>query len=102
MTTDSLAGKYLRVRGEEESFSRRLRRFRKYLRVRGEELLCGGHAGSVQEIPPRARRRVRQLVGSAEEPGNTSACAEKRAGQHIEGRVNRKYLRVRGEEPWSL
>ena len=70
----------------------------KYLRVRGEESLPVANLRGNGEIPPRARRRGRP---SREEPcrvGNTSACAEKRAGQSRPKPNPWKYLRVRGEE----
>ena len=73
----------------------------KYLRVRGEERFVVVCAVKLQEIPPRARRRVRYAgaVGCSE--GNTSACAEKRLGTCRRCLRRRKYLRVRGEEPLS-
>ena len=70
----------------------------KYLRVRGEEWYWEHMPGGEPEIPPRARRRGIRHGARLFNPGNTSACAEKRsagAGSQLPGR---KYLRVRGEE----
>ncbi|VFB06055.1 Uncharacterised protein [Corynebacterium striatum] len=71
---------------------------RKYLRVRGEEPTFWMVVFRMQEIPPRARRRVNNHIIGVSEQGNTSACAEK--SSYAFGMKNsiRKYLRVRGEE----
>ena len=53
------------------------RRRGKYLRVRGEEHARAMVAAALQEIPPRARRRVGVLAVTEVIGGNTSACAEK-------------------------
>ncbi|WP_210386818.1 hypothetical protein, partial [Corynebacterium sp. HMSC077D03] len=54
----------------------------KYLRVRGEEGSCEKRNPEIEEIPPRARRRVSYTDAALRTLGNTSACAEKSsAGQ---------------------
>ena len=50
------------------------------------------------EIPPRARRRVVLLGLYSCGVGNTSACAEKSFTLALALALERKYLRVRGEE----
>ena len=72
---------------------------RKYLRVRGEEASVNRRSAAVVEIPPRARRRGTHPITSADLRGNTSACAEKSGSHSSSPSSQRKYLRVRGEEP---
>ena len=76
--------------------------FRKYLRVRGEEQTHPEVFSASKEIPPRARRRDLHVIGVVLGEGNTSACAEKRDGEIRFFEAQRKYLRVRGEEPTYL
>ena len=71
---------------------------RKYLRVRGEESPFAAVMAMVEEIPPRARRRVEFHGDAGCHHGNTSACAEKSCYIPVHGGVDVKYLRVRGEE----
>ena len=74
----------------------------KYLRVRGEEGLVAPETRRAKEIPPRARRRVLGDVAPCFNPGNTSACAEKRSLDGLGLVEHGKYLRVRGEEKSRL
>ena len=53
------------------------------------------------EIPPRARRRGGRSTPASSGSGNTSACAEKSDSRPYHDRLDRKYLRVRGEEPMA-
>ena len=63
----------------EKRYCSKLDAFRpwKYLRVRGEEGVIEEDAQILQEIPPRARRRVLKRQVPIVSLGNTSACAEK-------------------------
>ena len=70
----------------------------KYLRVRGEELSWTGRRSRFLEIPPRARRRGIPNWVNIPTIGNTSACAEKRMLSSLLTIRIWKYLRVRGEE----
>ena len=70
----------------------------KYLRVRGEEETEPHGLEPNTEIPPRARRRAIRTLTQIGNTGNTSACAEKRVRRPPPCQQRRKYLRVRGEE----
>ena len=47
-----------------------------YLRVRGEYGPFDPEPGIFMELPPRARRILREIAGGEEAVGTTSACAE--------------------------
>ena len=70
----------------------------KYLRVCGEESWRKYPSSPCTEIPPHVRRRVFRQPKVSGEPGNTSACAEKRLFFLKELVFLWKYLRVCGEE----
>ena len=70
---------------------------RNYLRVRGEYNAVRVVAMTRAELPPRARRILReywQIVGLS---GTTSACAENTRSPSPPAPPTRNYLRVRGE-----
>ena len=70
-----------------------------YLRVRGEYQLIVRYMMLPMELPPRARRILRNgLLGPAPS-GTTSACAENTVVDHRPRRPRGNYLRVRGEYP---
>ena len=75
----SLAGNYLRVRGEYNRFKILLR--------------------SLKELPPRARRIPPSLQQTDRTFGTTSACAENTRATRTPISTRRNYLRVRGEYP---
>ena len=70
---------------------------RNYLRVRGEYIEQPQPPHSGPELPPRARRILFGPSDTAVFIGTTSACAENTVEMSYCGRVNRNYLRVRGE-----
>ena len=70
----------------------------KYLRMRGEESKAVTFSTAKPEIPPHARRRESRSGCLPFIHGNTSACAEKSVQYPYSVSVNRKYLRMRGEE----
>ena len=70
----------------------------KYLRVCGEESRSPPRSMPSTEIPPRVRRRAAIETPYRASLGNTSACAEKRAGRGCRSIRLGKYLRVCGEE----
>ena len=68
-----------------------------YLRVRGEYSTNSCCLSSARELPPRARRI---LVIKSRKPGGlgtTSACAENTWREERRRKIDRNYLRVRGE-----
>ena len=70
---------------------------RNYLRVRGEYSSNSRAIFKSRELPPRARRILReywQIVGLS---GTTSACAENTRSPSPPAPPTRNYLRVRGE-----
>ena len=72
-----------------------------YLRVRGEYLSSDRQGKPLVELPPRARRiRLRSLTGQCCD-GTTSACAENTPKDSNRKKVDRNYLRVRGEYHFS-
>ena len=70
---------------------------RNYLRVRGEYQSSGHAAGTMGELPPRARRIHAGHLWSCFWPGTTSACAENTLICFDGHEAERNYLRVRGE-----
>ena len=68
-----------------------------YLRVRGEYCRQGVLRATQPELPPRARRILRQRQLFERERGTTSACAENTRGRVASGGASGNYLRVRGE-----
>ena len=70
---------------------------RNYLRVRGEYLVDALVALSPMELPPRARRILKDKLFAWNEFGTTSACAENTKGRGRRILQCRNYLRVRGE-----
>ena len=69
--------------------------------MRGEEAGLSEISSHTTEIPPRARRRAQAERNRKGASGNTSACAEKRPPPPPAHLPARKYLRVRGEEPYA-
>ena len=68
-----------------------------YLRVRGEYDSMDAAKGSIQELPPRARRIPITKSRTPAIPGTTSACAENTFLFLSDHLLHRNYLRVRGE-----
>ncbi len=66
--------------------------------MRGEESKAVTFSTAKPEIPPHARRRESRSGCLPFIHGNTSACAEKSVQYPYSVSVNRKYLRMRGEE----
>ena len=74
---------------------------RNYLRVRGEYMRFLSHRGGLWELPPRARRILREWRVSQPPMGTTSACAENTASSGKSPLRMWNYLRVRGEYGWE-
>ena len=74
-------------------------RDRNYLRVRGEYSMPPLARASIAELPPRARRILRQWVTPPSFGGTTSACAENTPERRKPFLPAGNYLRVRGEYP---
>ena len=72
-------------------------RSRNYLRVRGEYLIDGRIWVTLSELPPRARRILRNLYLPINDDGTTSACAENTVIPVVNDFIIGNYLRVRGE-----
>ena len=70
---------------------------RNYLRVRGEYIASATSASAAAELPPRARRILRNLHLPINDDGTTSACAENTSSNHPGCHRKQNYLRVRGE-----
>ena len=70
---------------------------RNYLRVRGEYQSSGHAAGTMGELPPRARRIPLLAHLGAWAEGTTSACAENTGLRAANRYPKGNYLRVRGE-----
>ena len=68
-----------------------------YLRVRGEYFTECPWAKRTRELPPRARRILRNTPPNPSVPGTTSACAENTISVVLVKALYRNYLRVRGE-----
>ena len=68
-----------------------------YLRVRGEYRTHRATQPRTRELPPRARRILRETSGRGTQGGTTSACAENTFQILGWGRSVWNYLRVRGE-----
>ena len=68
-----------------------------YLRVRGEYWESFSGFNRSMELPPRARRIRKILVGVGFPRGTTSACAENTRLRVIHHLAPGNYLRVRGE-----
>ena len=68
-----------------------------YLRVRGEYNCKYGKVHYCMELPPRARRILRNLKRRLHLIGTTSACAENTIMIPTYELAPRNYLRVRGE-----
>ena len=68
-----------------------------YLRVRGEYRAQQAGYTSNRELPPRARRIPENPDGFRTEKRTTSACAENTIACRQRDRIDRNYLRVRGE-----
>ena len=66
--------------------------------MRGEEVRVRGLAPHGAELPPHARRRATSATAVRWAEGITSACAEKRARNHVRLYPCGNYLRMRGEE----
>ena len=72
-----------------------------YLRVRGEYRSLTLPARNGMELPPRARRILRNLHLPINDDGTTSACAENTKTSMVPKQYQGNYLRVRGEYCWS-
>ena len=70
---------------------------RNYLRARGEYLMVAKLTGGAWELPPRTRRILVLHAGSEKIHGTTSAHAENTGCEQQTRRVQRNYLRARGE-----
>ena len=68
-----------------------------YLRVRGEYRSLTLPARNGMELPPRARRILRNLHLPINDDGTTSACAENTKTSMVPKQYQGNYLRVRGE-----
>ena len=68
-----------------------------YLRVRGEYPKFHRWGGAQWELPPRARRILRNLRLPINDDGTTSACAENTFHRKMQIPWSGNYLRVRGE-----
>ena len=68
-----------------------------YLRVRGEYGRQQISWPTLWELPPRARRILLLVEERAQDLGTTSACAENTGIRRPRNRLDRNYLRVRGE-----
>ena len=68
-----------------------------YLRVRGEYAFAALAAGIAPELPPRARRILTATVPMPRPLGTTSACAENTQQRLASRSRSWNYLRVRGE-----
>ena len=88
---------YLRVRGEYVDRDRGSMRRGNYLRVRGEYTTWREDLSAGLELPPRARRILRDGQRDLENRGTTSACAENTTCILFTPHPARNYLRVRGE-----
>ena len=69
-----------------------------YLRMRGEERCWKRRLNPRVELPPHARRRAKPSLQISPAGGITSACAEKRKPGAFSNRQMGNYLRMRGEE----
>ena len=72
-------------------------RFRNYLRVRGEYDHPLSATDKIWELPPRARRILKNCIANCITLGTTSACAENTCAPWGDVRHLWNYLRVRGE-----
>ena len=70
---------------------------RNYLRVRGEYMGDAYQLAQALELPPRARRIRLGRHSRGHQLGTTSACAENTRIPTPQRRMDRNYLRVRGE-----
>ena len=70
-----------------------------YLRVRGEYKPGVFLYAPIMELPPRARRILRNLYLPINDDGTTSACAENTVIPVVNDFIIGNYLRVRGEYP---
>ena len=68
-----------------------------YLRVRGEYFTPRKYSAPKLELPPRARRILRENLHLHQTRGTTSACAENTSPHACINSPTRNYLRVRGE-----
>ena len=68
-----------------------------YLRVRGEYSYSTLAASRNVELPPRARRILKNCIVNCITPGTTSACAENTRPRGYLRPLTGNYLRVRGE-----
>ena len=73
-----------------------------YLRVRGEYGCSSGRRCRLPELPPRARRIHKAFKAHQDGRGTTSACAENTIACRQRDRIDRNYLRVRGEYTKSI
>ena len=71
--------------------------FWNYLRVRGEYWRLATQTLVLMELPPRARRILRQRTADCGGGGTTSACAENTDEAPTANHGSWNYLRVRGE-----
>ena len=71
--------------------------WRNYLRVRGEYFCPTLIKQQSSELPPRARRILRELEHLYQHSGTTSACAENTYELPSGFSAQWNYLRVRGE-----
>ena len=92
---------YLRVRGEYVDRDRGSMRRGNYLRVRGEYTTWREDLSAGLELPPRARRILRDGQRDLENRGTTSACAENTTCILFTPHPARNYLRVRGEYAYN-
>ena len=73
-----------------------------YLRIRGEERCRPAQSFPVRELPPHTRRRAGTFKSRADEPGTTSAYAEKSVKFGAGWLPKGNYLRIRGEETFRV
>ena len=73
-----------------------------YLRVRGEYASSTCMMSMMVELPPRARRILKDCDDLGVRHGTTSACAENTCFYYSWGGCGWNYLRVRGEYDCTL
>ncbi|AIU31066.1 Hypothetical protein Cul210931_1741 [Corynebacterium ulcerans] len=69
-----------------------------YLRIRGEKDNDVHSTSTISELPPHTRRKAYMTYFVSEQPGTTSAYAEKSIARRENESTTRNYLRIRGEK----